>query len=137
MQEYAYSAWKTEAIVLDPHQRVWEWHGSKTLPIALSESEFEISPVPLRKIALDNEHFETTVYVRKDIGSWWALYYWLVGRWLTHTYYFERFQQKLIVTAHVWGLAYIPPGEVPNWECIGKRSAYRPHKIRPHYFRNE
>ncbi|MBD2005613.1 MULTISPECIES: hypothetical protein [Cyanophyceae] len=28
---------------------------------------------------------------------------------------------RLILTAQVWGLAYVPPGEVPNWKHLGKK----------------
>lgn len=31
------------------------------------------------------------------------------------------FVVRLIMTAMVWGLAYIPSGDIPSWRHIGKR----------------
>jgi hypothetical protein len=39
--------------------------------------------------------------------------------------FWDRLQYRLIYTAQVWGLAYVAPGHIPDWGCIGKKSPWR------------
>ncbi len=72
-------------------------------------------PWPLKKIGY-NPECNTTWYVRTDSYTWWWSYLKLIfrNRWI-------HVKMRIIMTLMVWGLAYIPHGEIVGWYQVGRK----------------
>lgn len=80
--------------------------------------------IPWPYEVLSQEHLGWSTYIcRTDYPFPWPL---ACNRLAAEADRFARqwqwFQSRLIYTAMVWGLAYVEPGSIPNWGCIGKSS---------------
>ncbi len=75
-------------------------------------------PWLLMKIA-DNPLSDTAWYVRRDVygGLWWRLV--AFAMWLHQAR--RPLSVRIILTLHIWGLAYCPEGEPVSWKQVGKR----------------
>jgi hypothetical protein len=104
------------------HYITHEWEGKPNQPAFISYfswTEIKDYPWPLTKIG-DRPEEGGALYARKD-GWLWANSYWMRGRlWIRKR--LELVYYRLIMTAMVWGLAYVDPGSIPSWRDIGKRS---------------
>lgn len=115
----------------------YEWGGPRSWPVEIDYPSLremlgreevpkdqvwpdEISGVLPWKLRLVGEHvnfaYNSAIYVRADSGSW---LFWKAEevarrcqRWLMF---------RLIFTLMVWGLAYVEPGEITSWQCIGRK----------------
>jgi hypothetical protein len=103
----------------------FEWVGSPHAPVRvtdyfrpfLSNSNF---PFKLEKVD-KYPVVGVTLYRRTDVLINLRLIQFLEARWLNHCEAFDGFQMRLIMTLHVWGLAYVPEWETPSWSCVGRR----------------
>lgn len=107
----------------------YEWDGPVNEPVLISK-EFIIYidqlPWPLLEIESDEYDwfYGRRKFVRLDAG-FPALYYWVAGRWHVHQRHFLRFQQRLILTCHLWGIGYVERDEIPHWGCLARRSRFK------------
>ena len=76
-----------------------------------------IFPWPLRLVSREIDlPWNAAYYVRDDQGVW---LYWAVRSRVCKVWWW--FKPRLIYTAVVWGLAYVPAGEAPSWKHLGRR----------------
>jgi hypothetical protein len=75
-------------------------------------------PYPFKVIKRDPVSDEIQI-VRTDgaliFSSW---YYYLKSQLIQRLRWIKT---RIIMTGYVWGLAYVPPGEIPEWNHFGKR----------------
>jgi len=122
MNEYAQIIGTRHSLPFGRHYVTYEWLGKPTMPVQIAFGyEDEILghlPWSLKEVQKDYCHL-TTIYVRKDgalaiMAAFTAAKYWLRCR-------FIKIYHRLIITAMVWGLAYVPEAEVPSWKDIGRK----------------
>ncbi len=105
----------------------FQWEGEPNWPISISryfldEFPLETMPWPLMKVREGESILDDyAIYMRKD--GHWAIYAWFTKA----RYSIKRFLQpiycRLIITAMVWGLAYVPEATVPSWRNLGRKRA--------------
>jgi hypothetical protein len=104
----------------------FEWKGPINAPVEIGwdfsrklggESRL---PWRLKKIGTSYHGF-AYIYVREDIPLFPKTVQWLETRWLAHCRAFNTLEARIVLTAHVWGLAYVHPNEEPRWSCLGRR----------------
>ena len=107
---------------LGRHYLTYKWIGKPWQPVWITELfvDQQLSDFPWKLIEVDRDYSKRAgLYVRAD-G------FWVVTRWMTSlkigiqkllglTYY------RLIITAMVWALAYVPQGDIPSWRHLGKK----------------
>lgn len=105
---------------LGKHYITYEWEGKKHWPVIISDRYLNIYdlPWPLELIDRDWVSSYTGVYMRTDtkFPFWWFTKIRVsIGKLIRPIYY------RLILTAMVWGLAYVPNYEAPSWKHLGKK----------------
>jgi len=102
----------------------YEWDGKPWWPVEISkiyENELDNIPWPLKKIGESSWMSETGIYIRKDGAL--AIWAFLVDMKIRVSWFIQWFYVRLIMTAMVWGLAYVPVSEIPSWRHLGKRKS--------------
>lgn len=102
------------------HYATFEWVGPTHAPVEISIDlwhEVGALPWPLQIIERYYER-DTVLAVRLDgHNRLWA--YWHDWR-VRAKQAWQWVSVRLILTAQLWGAAYVPPGEVPSWCHLGK-----------------
>ncbi len=105
----------------------YEWDGEPNWPIRISgyyldEHPLETLPWPLMKVE-DGERWldDAAIYMRKD--GRWAIYAWFTKARYSIKKFLHPIYYRLIITAMVWGLAYVPEATVPSWRNLGRKRA--------------
>lgn len=110
---------------LGRYYTTYEWEGKKHWPIFIDDRflgiygvpRIEHLPWPLELVDRRGDVL-ISVYMRKDT----TIPYWLLTK---IKYKIKKFFYpvycRLILTAMVWGLAYVPDYEVPSWKHLGKK----------------
>ncbi|EKU96679.1 hypothetical protein Lepto7375DRAFT_0547 [Leptolyngbya sp. PCC 7375] len=105
----------------------YEWVGPASEPVEIDYRVCQLlDDLPWRLIELKQRslwRFGVRVFVREDTGCWIA-YHWLVNHWMIHHNAFLVFQQRLILTFHLWGIGYTPPHEIPQWKNLACKHRY-------------
>ena len=112
----------TKQLPLTGRVITYEWQGDRRWPVWVSDivletTRFEDLPWPLKKIERDPSR-RAWLCVRTDVGPLPYLYHRLraaIRDAISPVYY------RLILTAHVWGLAYVPQWEAPSWRHLGRK----------------
>lgn len=116
--------------------RTYEWRGLSSWPVLihgntlsrLMEQPFKGNGYPeivdcfpwkLRLIDEAAYHLNGAYYVRTDSGMW--AYLWMMVR---ANRMIQTLKQRIILTLMVWGLAYVEPGELISWRCVGRKWPY-------------
>jgi hypothetical protein len=102
------------------HYQTYEWDGSPYWPVRVDAYEAQewlnSYPWPLHKISTDPFGGDYATYMRLDIlGGWWARGY--VARRLA-VQSLKWFHCRLVMTAMVWGFAFVPIYEEPQWKHL-------------------
>lgn len=97
--------------------RSYEWTGDPRAPICIDERTLPHLPWPMARVSTTNHATRSAYFLRLDVpGAWWrrhahrARFWWM--EWLT---------PRVVFTCELWGLAHVPPGEIPRWRHIGRR----------------
>jgi hypothetical protein len=104
----------------------FEWKGSAHAPVRIGCFSTEriladpAFPFSLKQIGEDRFR-GFLVFVRTDVPINFKVIQFLENRWFKHCRAFNYFQARIIMTLHVWGLAYAKPYENPSWGCVGKK----------------
>ncbi|OGH07449.1 MAG: hypothetical protein A2W22_03205 [Candidatus Levybacteria bacterium RBG_16_35_11] len=108
---------------LDRHYCTYKWEGKITYPVILDPRWTEIDKLPFPLKCIEENYSHKNVYIRKDagFGLWW--------RWVTLKYWLKQkinpIYYRLMITAMVWGLAYVDQGAIPSWRDLGKKPRYK------------
>ena len=119
MSEYAEIIITDHDLGMGRYYQTYAWCGKPTDLIMINDrykDGIKNLPWPLRLI---DRTCDMGIYVRKDaflgIYQLWVRLMVFARRITGKTYY------RLIMTAMVWGLAYIPEAEIPHWKHLGKK----------------
>jgi hypothetical protein len=125
MMDYAEIIITHNELPLGRHYLSYEWKGKPTQLVRISRKaidfgELDIDKIPWPLAQVDEDYqWGITYYARKD--AWFGLYRWLV----VFRYFLRRkvelIYYRLLLTAMVWGLAWIPQSEIPTWRHLGRR----------------
>lgn len=110
---------------LGKYYTTYEWEGKKNWPIFIDDRflgiygvpRIKTFPWPLKLVDRQGDML-ISVYMRTDttFPHWWITKLRIsIGKFIHPIYC------RLILTAMVWGLAYVPDYEVPSWKHLGKR----------------
>ena len=101
------------------YRTVTGWSGDHRWPVLLpGNADLSKYPFPLRLVE-EQGASDFAVYVRTDVGI--PLYGQLFRLRTIAVRTARNIKSRLIYTAAVWGLAYIPFGETPQWSHLGKK----------------
>jgi len=95
-------------ILFSHYEITYEWDGDISTPVYLDFYDPKDLPWSLKFL-------ETTAYgdkyIRTDVKFWWSTYLKIkIG------HIFSWINKRLILTAHVWGLVRVYPGEIASWK---------------------
>jgi hypothetical protein len=104
----------------------FDWEGSPKDPTKVKWHDQDLLdhpnfPFKLRLIRYDVLS-GTKTYIRTDVSVNIKTIQFLENRWLQHCKAFNYFQAQIIMTLHIWGLAYVDCYEIPSWACVGKKT---------------
>jgi hypothetical protein len=119
---YARIAVRTHELILGRRYFTYEWEGKRHWPVYIShayianvEAELKNMPWPLVKVR-DEPWLGSAEYIRGDVaGGWWARA--IVARNLA-AQVFAGIYARLIMTAMIWGFAYVSPAVSPSWRDL-------------------
>jgi len=102
----------------------FEWKGSPWLPVLIdwrNTDYLKEMPWRLKKIGSDVS-WPADVYVRTD------RLYWLTGVRVYTERLYRSIRARIVMTAYVWDLAYVPEAVSPAWaHLFKKRPKYNEH----------
>jgi hypothetical protein len=104
------------------HYYTFKWEGKKTATTLIDRESYELfkNQFPWKlKVIEFNLMANSYVVARKDnVLCINAICHWIKA-------YAKRITIKtkcrIIITAMIWNLAYVPDGEIPEWKHIGKK----------------
>ena len=110
-------------IALGRSYLTFEWDGPAWGVISISGEllcEIELKYLPWELVKVDyRAATDSHYYARADVArGLWAKFV-LECNFVRSA--LSEFKARLIMTAHVWGLAYVPENCYPDWEHIGKK----------------
>jgi hypothetical protein len=95
------------------HYRTYKWVGKPSDPVHISciDDNMNELPWPLEKVYEDSWY--GAWYIRTDVRFWW----WTWLRYHLQTVW-QWIEVRLILTLHVWGLAYNDPCMYITWKDV-------------------
>jgi hypothetical protein len=125
-REYARLVYQRQELIDGRYLVTVKWEGNPCLPIVVdprfSSREFEIAQQswPLVKIGQTRDWMKPCdVYARTDVGLGIPARYHRLRYWLRRKT--GPLKARIVMTAMIWGLAYVPEGEIITWSHLGKR----------------
>lgn len=126
MKDYAQILVKRSEIARGRYHLEFEWVGSPYWPIRINwqifeSDDFKQLPWPIKEIENADEWRGTIIktFLRTDVPWHLSWLEWKLRRGLRRL--FGLIYERLIISAMVWGLAYVPEGEAPSWKHLGKK----------------
>jgi hypothetical protein len=103
----------------------FEWKRSPHAPLKVSyllgKTLLQDPDIPFKLKLIDEDFPKNQVtLVRTDVPINFKVIQFLEYRWVKHCKAFNYFEARIIMTLHVWGLAYVDSYEKPSWGCVGK-----------------
>jgi hypothetical protein len=115
MDKYAEIKETRHLLPMDRYYSTYEWIGSPWWPVRI-EHYWDVKQFPWKlKLAKEDFLMMRGIYVRTD------KLYWLTGIAICIRDIWAGLEVRIVMTAFVWGLAYVPPYAVPNWGCMFKK----------------
>jgi hypothetical protein len=114
MDKYAEIKETRHLLPTDRYYSTYEWVGRPWLPVLINCLDIKLLPWKL-KLVREDYLMMAGIYVRTD------KLYWLTGMAICIKNIWNGLEARIVMTAFVWGLAYVPPYVVPNWGCMFKK----------------
>lgn len=122
MSNYAHITVTRHELPLNRFYETYSWEGKKHWEVVLpfyfyTRHDINKFPWPLEVVDYHSDWLDI-VCMRKDT----AIPYWLFTKikYKTKKLVYPVYH-RIILTAMVWGLAYVPDYEIPSWRHLGKK----------------